>query len=166
MRRPNVLLVGESLNQYSYLAQRLTSWGGECRFASSYKKACAWLRQQTFELVISEIHPTDGSAFRMIPLLEGSSTSLFCFHPIEDSCLWIPIVERGQVCWSAGVLRPSEFGRILCRTLSEGRTVSVSECRMPELRVAPSPFPPQRSTRPRQLAKAGELQSTGLAGEE
>ena len=155
MRRPNVLLVGESLNQYSYLAQRLTSWGGECRFAISHKDVCALVSQQTFELVISEMNLVDGSALRMIPLLEGSPTSLFCFHPIEDSCLWIPVVERGQICWGAGVLRPSEFGRILCRTLTEGRTVLVAERRMQELPAAPGTSPLQSVAKPRVLAKAG-----------
>jgi hypothetical protein len=43
MCRPNVLRVGESSNQYSYLAQRWTSWGGECRFATSHKEVCALL---------------------------------------------------------------------------------------------------------------------------
>ena len=155
MRRPNVLLVGESLNQYSYLAQRLTSWGGECRFAISHKDVCALVGQQNFELVISQMNLVDGSALRMIPLLEGSPTSLFCFHPIEDSCLWIPIVERGQICWRAPALRPSEFGRVLRRALTEERTVSVSERRTQELPAAPSPSPSPSSTNPRELAKAG-----------
>ena len=155
MRRPNVLLVGKSLNQYSYLAQRLTSWGGECRFAISHKDVCALVSQQIFELVISEMNLVDGSALRMRPLLEGSPTSLFCFHPIEDSCLWIPVVERGQICLGAGALRPSEFGRILRRTLTEGLTVSVSERRMQELPAAPDPSPLQSVAKPRVLAKAG-----------
>lgn len=51
------------------------------------KEVCGWLRQHTFELVISEMHPMDGTALWLIPLMEGSPGSLFCFHPIEDSCL-------------------------------------------------------------------------------
>jgi hypothetical protein len=155
MHRTNVFLVGESLNQHSYLSRRLTSWGGECRFVTSDKQVCALLGQQTFELVISGMNLVDGSALRMIPLLEGSPSSLFCFHPIEDSCLWIPIVERGQICWRAPALRPSEFGRVLRRVLTEGRAVSVPERRRPELSAAPSPSPSQSSTKPRELAKAG-----------
>lgn len=155
MRRPKVLLVGESLNQHSYLAQRLTSWGGECRFATSYKQVCALLEQQTFEFVISRMNLVDGSALRLIPLLEGSPSSLFCFYPIEDSCLWIPLVEKGQICWGASALRPSEFGRVLRRALPDGRTVSVSERPMQESPGEPSPSPFQSSTKPRELAKAG-----------
>ena len=155
MRRPNVLLVGESLNQYSHLAQRLTSWGGECRFAISHKDVCALVGQQTFELVISEMNLVDGSALGMIPLLEGSPTSLFCFHPIEDSCLWIPVVERGQICLGAGVLQPSEFGRILRRTLTEGRSVAVAELRTQGLPTAPDLSPLQSEAKPRALAKTG-----------
>ncbi len=137
MGRPKILLVGESLNQHSHLADLLTNWGGECRFATSHKEACDLLGQQAFELVLSEMHPMDGSVLRMIPLLEGSPTSLFCFHPIEDSCLWMPVVERGQSCWGAPALRPGEFARVLRRALTEGCTAPVSERRTPESLEAP-----------------------------
>jgi len=159
MERPKVLLVGESLNQYSRLAGLLTKWGGECRFATSHEEACALLGQQTFELVISEMHPMDGSALRLIPLLEGSPTSLFCFHAIEDSCLWMPVVERGQNCWGAPALRPSAFARVLRRALNEGCAISVSEQRMPELPAAPPPSPVQSSAKPRAVATSGSLRN-------
>jgi len=159
MERPKVLLVGESLNQYSHLAGLLTKWGGECRFATSHEEACTLLGQQTFELVVSEMHPMHGSALRLIPLLEGSPTSLFCFHAIEDGCLWMPVVERGQSCWGAPALRPSAFARVLRRTLAEGRTVSVSERRMPESPAAPPPSPPQSSATPRADATSGSLRN-------
>ena len=155
MRRSNVLLVGESLTQYSHLAQRLTSWGGECRCAISHKEVYALLGQQTFEVVISGMNLVDGSALRMIPLLDGSASSLFCFLPIEDSCLWIPIVERGHICWGAPALRPNEFGRVLRQALTEGRTVPVSDHGMQELPTAPRPSPLQISAKPRVLAKCG-----------
>ena len=155
MGRSKILLVGKSLNQYSQLARRLASWGGECRFASSDKEGCGWLRQQTCELVISEMHPMDGSALRMIPLIEGSPSSLFCFLPIEDSCLWIPIVEKGQICLGAPALWPNEFRRVLWRVLSEGRTVSASEPEIPESPAPPTHSTPQRATRPQMLATSG-----------
>jgi len=160
MRRPNVLLVGESLNQYSSLAQRLASWGGECRFATSYKEVCALLGQQTFELVISEMHSMEGSALRMIPLLKGSSTSLFCSYPIEDSCLWMPIVERGQSCWGAPALRPNEIARVLRRALTEGCTISVSERWKPDSPAAPLPSANQSSAKPRVVATSGLLRNS------
>jgi hypothetical protein len=157
MRIPKVLLVERtpSLSQYSHLARRLTSWGTGCQFAISYKEVCALLGQQTFELVISGMRLVNGSALRMIPLLEGSSSSLFCFHPVQDSCLWIPIVEGGQVCWGAPVLHPGEFGRLLRRTLTEERTVSVSGARVAASPALPSPSSSQSLTEARQLAKAG-----------
>jgi len=73
MGRPTVLLVGERLNQYSHLAQRLASWGGECRFTDSHTVARVLLGHQAFELVIGELHSMEGSAPRMIPLPEGES---------------------------------------------------------------------------------------------
>lgn len=157
MRRPNVLLVGETLHQYSYLAQRVTNWGGECRFAVSNKEVYALLARHTFELIISEMKLVDGPALRMSPLLEGSPCSLFCFHPVRDSCLWIPIVERGQICLGAPALRPNQFGQLLRCALTEERTAAViaSEPRTADSLTALSPSSPQSLTEARQLAKAG-----------
>lgn len=108
-----VLLVGESAHKDSKIAQRLKDWGAECRFATCCKQAEAFLRAQAFDVVMSEMRLVDGSASRLVPLLEGSSTSLFCSHPVEHNCLWIPIVERGQVCWGVPALWPAEFGQLL-----------------------------------------------------
>jgi hypothetical protein len=113
-----ILLVGESLGPNSYFAQRLTNWGAECEFASSCQQACALVRQKTFEIVIGEMKLMDGLVRQIIPLLEGSRTSFFCSYPIEDSCLWVPVLERGQVCLGGSTLRPNEFGRALRQALT------------------------------------------------
>jgi len=127
MRKPKVLLVGECANPQSLIAQRLSAWDADCQSANSSEEACHLLTQQTFELVMSETTLVDGSALRIIPFLEGSSTTLFCSHPIEDSCVWIKLVDRGQVCWGAPALRPSEFRRLLYRLLKGERSGLLSE---------------------------------------
>jgi hypothetical protein len=62
------------------------------------RKPSELLKNHTFRLVISGTNPTNDSA-SLIPLLEGSPTTLFCSYPIEDSCLWIRILNNGNVCW-------------------------------------------------------------------
>lgn len=113
MRRAKVLLLDECANPQSDIARRLAHWDADCRFAKSYAEVREFLTQQTFQLVISARILMDGSVRRVIPLLEGSQTTLFCSYPVEDSCLWMRVLDRGQVCWGMPALRPSEFGRVL-----------------------------------------------------
>ena len=120
--KPSAFLVGKCADPNSNLARRLSDWGAECHFAASYGEACSLLRQQTFDLILSEMQLADGSARRLVPLLEGSSASLYCSYPIEDSCLWIPVVDQGRECWGSAPMRPGEFGLLLRRTLANQRS--------------------------------------------
>lgn len=119
MGKPNVLLAGEFANPSSDVAVRLATWDARCQFANSCQEVCALLGQQDFQLVISELKLADGSALQAAPLLEGSPTTMFCSLPVEDSCLWIQVVEKGRACFRPSIWRPREFGRVLRRVLEE-----------------------------------------------
>lgn len=119
MGKPNVLLAGEFANPCCDVALRLADWDARCQFAKSCEQACALLERQAFKLVISELKLADGSALRAAALLEGSPTTMFCSLPVEDSCLWIQVVERGHACFRPSIWRPREFGRVLRRALQE-----------------------------------------------
>jgi hypothetical protein len=111
-----VLLVGECASPHSQIAQRLASWNAECQFAATYSEAFELLKHETFRLVINGTDIKNGSS--LTSLLEGSPTTLFCSHSIEDSCLWIKVMDKGNVCWDAPALRPSEFGRLVRHVLT------------------------------------------------
>jgi len=113
-----ILLVGEDLNQHSRFAQRLACWGANLQYASSCSKACDLLKAEAFDLVVSRLKLTDGSASQMIPLLEGSPASLFCSQPVAFGCWWLPVIERGKLCWGAPGLRAKEFGEFLHRMVA------------------------------------------------
>jgi hypothetical protein len=113
-----ILLVGEGLNQHSQLAQCLVRWGAECQYASSSSQACALLKEQVFDLIISPLRLADGSALQMTPLLEGSHVTLFCSLPVAIGCWWLPVVQSGRPCWGAPGLREKEFGELLHRMLT------------------------------------------------
>lgn len=117
MCKLKVLLVGECASPHSHIAQRLATWDVDCQFANSYSEACELFKHHAFRLVISGTSPKDDSA-SLIPLLEGCPTTLFCSYPIEDSCLWIRVLDKGNVCWDAPALRPSDFGQLLRRVLN------------------------------------------------
>ena len=94
----------------------------------------------------------DGLASQMIPLLEGTPATLFCSQPIAIGCWWLPVVERGKLCWGAPGLRAKEFGELLHRMVTARLSVSIIE-ETPE-RGTPTPCSPiRRSKRVRALAK-------------
>ena len=117
MHKLKVLLVGECASSHSPIAQRLATWDVDCQFANSYSETRELFKHHAFRLVISGTNLKDDSA-SLIPLLEGSHTTLFCSYPIEDSRLWIRVLDNGNACWDAPALRPGDFGQLLRRVLN------------------------------------------------
>lgn len=151
-----VLLVGEGLGQHSSLARRLTIWGGDCHFATSYRDVQSLATQWVFALAIGEMKFAGGSLTRLVSLFEHYPTNMFCSYPIEDSCLWIPLLSNGRICLGAPLLRPAEFTRLLQRTLTNERLLSVSEEKGGDVVKEPqSPLSVGSSVRAHRFAKAG-----------
>ncbi len=112
-RKPKVLLIGENPQGSSHLANRLQRRGFECVFALSHEEACSLLRAQRFDLVLTPVRMAGGSALSLVALLEGSSTTLFYFEPVENGCWWLPGLRNGHNCFGSSALLPSEFVPIL-----------------------------------------------------
>jgi hypothetical protein len=108
-----ILLVGGILSLTSYLLQRFPAWHADYWFASTCHEACDLLKQQSFDLVLSEFRLTDGWASQMIPHLEGSPANLFCLQIVEAGCWWVPLARTGRKCDMAPALRRSEFFQVL-----------------------------------------------------
>lgn len=107
----SVLVVGESSEGSSFLLQRLEKRGCECHVATSSAEAVRFFAGHGFDLVLC----TDWmqGINTLIATLVGSPSSLFCCHPVEDSCWWLPAVRHGEKCLGAPALRPSEFAYAL-----------------------------------------------------
>jgi hypothetical protein len=109
--RVSVLLVGESARGFSFLLEHLEKRGCDCFVAASGSEAARLCAGRIFDLVLC----TDRieSTSTLIASLIGSRTTLFCSHPVEDSCWWLPAVRAGKKCLGTPALRPSEFANIL-----------------------------------------------------
>ena len=116
---PKVLMIGETAQGSSYLAQRLQGRGFECSSATTYQEACWLLRAKDFDLVLSPMRLRDGSLFPLIALLDGSGITLFFSHSVEDGCWWLPALRQGQNCFGSSALRPSEFVAALDEAIEE-----------------------------------------------
>jgi hypothetical protein len=116
-RAVRVLLVGESVEGFSFLLQHLKKRGCECWVATSNWDATRLSGGHAFDLVLCTNGMSGINA--LIASLMGSPASLFCSHPVEDSCWWLPAVQHGEKCLGTPALRPSEFANALDRMVNE-----------------------------------------------
>ncbi len=124
----------------SFLSARMKKWACEIHFSSSCKEANAFVGNQRFDLVLSELRLWDGSSYPLANMLIGSSTTLVYSYPVETGCWWLPAVKNGQSCWGSLAMRPSEFIGFLDDVLNEiksGQTASLDESRETSFKAAP-----------------------------
>jgi DNA-binding NtrC family response regulator len=105
----SALLVGERWQTSSPLAIHLEKHGYRCGFAKSYDAAHKIISHERVDVILSPLHLSDRSVFRLLGSLEGTGTTLFYFLAVEDGCWWLPALRRGQNCFGCGALRSSEF---------------------------------------------------------
>jgi hypothetical protein len=63
--------------------------------------------------VLSNTHLADGTGYRLLMTLARLPVSAFLCFPVEDSCIWLPIIDDGKECSGSPALRPAEFARAL-----------------------------------------------------
>ena len=103
-----VLLVGENICHSPRRVQWLHDRGCHCEFAPSYRNACSALSRSEFDVVLSEYQLPDRTAYPLLDWLVGTpATLLFCAR-VEDGFLWLKMLERGERCLNAPVLRAND----------------------------------------------------------
>ena len=115
-----VLFVGESPRAFALSQQRLENSGCRCHFASSEREVANLMLRERFDVVLG-IQNHIGNTRRFSALLSGSRASLYCALPLEEGCLWLPIVRHGKTCFGSPALRPAEFATELDEIVEEIR---------------------------------------------
>jgi len=117
MRPKMVLLIGETSRSSIQLMNWLYKQGCQCHFAMSCQEACSLISRTQFDLVLSQYQLRDRTAFPLLDWLAGSPATLFFSTAVEKGCLWLPMLERGERCVGAPLLRSSEFTGALAEVL-------------------------------------------------
>jgi len=112
-----VLLVGEVPRSSVALLLWFYERGCRCHFATSYRDACSLISRTQFDLVLSQYWLPDRTAFSLLDRLIGSPATLFLSTVVESGCLWLPVLERGQRCVGAPLLRSNAFNEALAKML-------------------------------------------------
>jgi len=116
---PKVLLIAGDPRGVSILAARLEKRACEIHSCLSRREANAFVSNQQFDLVISELRMWDRSSDPLATSLLGSRTTLVYAYPVETGCWWLPAVKNGQSCWGSLAMRHREFVGFLDATLKE-----------------------------------------------
>ena len=122
-RNLKVLLVGESAQGSSYLANRLRLWGCQCEFATSCEEMLALLKDEDVYLVLCPLRLNRRSLLPLMELFEGSRISLFYSLQVEETCWWLPGLRHGRKCYGSGAVLPSEFILVLDEAVEQTRQV-------------------------------------------
>jgi DNA-binding NtrC family response regulator len=108
-----LLVVGRSFQT----PNRLTSWlrrrGFHCHFARNMRTARESLSSMRVDVVLSDMHLSDGTGVALLRILTGLAVTAFLCLPIETSCFWLPAVDAGKKCLGLPALRPAEFAKTL-----------------------------------------------------
>jgi CheY-like chemotaxis protein len=118
IRPKKVLLVGEISRSSTQLMNWLYKRGCQCDFAMSCQEACSLISHTQFDLVLSQYQLPDRTAFPMLDWLAGSPATLFLSTPVENGCLWLPMLERGERCVGASLLRSNDLPEALGKALN------------------------------------------------
>ena len=118
IRPKTVLLVGETARSSTQLMNWLYKRGCQCHFAMSYREACALIFRTQFDLVLSQYQLPDRTAFPLLDWLAGSRATVFLSTAVENGCLWLPMLERGERCVGAPLLRSNDLTEALGKALN------------------------------------------------
>ena len=109
----DMLLVRQNLHSALALTDRLHRWGFRCHFAGNMRAASNLLSSHPVDLVLSNTHLSDETAFGLLVALAGLPVTAFFCLPVENCYFWLPAIYGGKECLGLPALWPSEFARAL-----------------------------------------------------
>ncbi len=109
----DVLLVGQSFQTPNRLTNRMRRWGFRCHFAANIRTARELLGSIRVDVVLSDMHLSDGTGSARLGILAGLAVTAFLCFPLETSCFWLPAVDACKKCLGLPALRPAEFAKAL-----------------------------------------------------
>jgi len=109
----SVFLIGKNLWGCAELHRWLDNRESRCEYSTRYHDACSRISRMRFDLVFSEYHLPDRSAFPLLDVLAGSPATLFFARALKNDFLWLLMLDRGRRCVGTRVVRSSNIHGVL-----------------------------------------------------
>lgn len=102
-----VLVVGLiSANTQAMLGRwRRSGWGSHT--VDSVEEAETVLKTIRFKVILAAENVRDGSGYELAPLVARQSGNLFISVALSETCLWLPVIERGARSLGKRAVNPS-----------------------------------------------------------
>jgi hypothetical protein len=133
-----VLLLGQRATGFSRIRRRLEQQGCRCWLAASPDVGLALCQQHDVHFILSASPVNQTNA--LVAHLCGAKCSAYCAYPVRDSCLWLPLLDRGRPCFGAPFLRPNELWAVLNDRIAEIQADQIAS-------IALVPVPARRANR-------------------
>jgi DNA-binding NtrC family response regulator len=116
-----ILLVALDAGGVLAAVERLECRGWECRVVESLREAEEALETGNFRIVLAAEEMADGSGFDLRDTVIKRAGSLFVAILLSESCLWLPVAERGVRTLGECALDPHTLEEEIEGLLSERR---------------------------------------------
>jgi len=102
-----ILIVGSSTSGTDGIVKKLTGAGWGSHSVASVAEAETVLKTIRFKVVLSAEKLPDGTGYELASLIGRQAGTLFIGVSLSETCLWLPVVERGSRTLGRRAMNPT-----------------------------------------------------------
>lgn len=143
-----ILVVGKPSRSTQSMLSRLANCGWGSQTAETLREASDLVNTFRFDMVLAAESLPDGRAYAMTQLIARRGGTLLVAVALSESCLWLPVVERGAKVLGTRALNPEQL-EVEAQKILRDRDKDQLQLLAPELRPAPprrAAIPPRRKS--------------------
>jgi hypothetical protein len=102
-----VLIVGSTTSSTNGILKKLAQAGWGSHAVDGAREAETVLKTIRFKVVLSSEKLPDGTGYELAPLIARQGGSLFVGVTLSETCLWLPVIEKGERSLGKRAMNPT-----------------------------------------------------------
>jgi hypothetical protein len=102
-----ILVIGSPTAGTDGIIRKLTAAGWGSHSVASIREAETVLKTIRFKVVLSAEKLPDGTGYELAPLIGRQAGTLFIGVSLSETCLWLPVVEKGSHTLGRRAMNPA-----------------------------------------------------------
>lgn len=102
-----VLIVGPTTSSTNGILSKLARAGWGSHAVAGAREAETVLKTIRFKVVLSSEKLPDGTGYELAPLIARQGGSLFIGVTLSETCLWLPVIEKGERSLGKRAMNPT-----------------------------------------------------------
>ena len=124
-----VLIVGSTTSSTNGILKKLVQAGWGSHAVDGAREAETVLKTIRFKVVLSSEKLPDGTGYELAPLIARQGGSLFVGVTLSETCLWLPVIEKGERSLGKRAMNPTMLETEVSELL---RALKPTEARAPK----------------------------------